>query len=394
MIGSRIGARVASFPGVAVGSGVDEISTQGSQTTLTLTLGDSADPVITGGDAFAITAIVNNTGAATANTLSLAVTLDSSLAFVSASGTGWTCAAVGQVVTCTRATLSVGVGPTITINVTTGGSALTASTSGSCTCANAPTATDTETTVVNLVTKDATAGIYFPNSSTEWSNFLTRKGLVAAVPSGLYLLQEASGNAADSIGVATLTASGSGFTYQSTVSGFSRKAIASTDGAAAKLTSTDASLPDISTASFLALLVCLMPTGAPAAARNILSFGGGGSTRCSFELNTTPRLRTLSTTGNIAVFANDPTGANIVRPLGLKCNRTGTVVTGYDDVEKATPTFGATMTGKALTILSNGGGGMAGGWMYMATWFGAAAELSDTNFKALWTALGWSPAWS
>jgi uncharacterized repeat protein (TIGR01451 family) len=53
------------------------------------------------------------------------------VAFQTATGIGWTCTAAGQIVTCTRATLLVGAGPSISIRVTTpptGGSITTSAT--------------------------------------------------------------------------------------------------------------------------------------------------------------------------------------------------------------------------------------------------------------------------
>lgn len=121
-------------------------------TTLTVGLADSADPV-EGGTNYDYTAVVTNTGAETATSVSATITLDASLAFVSGSGTGWIVTRVGRVVTGTRATLAVGAAPTITITVTAGSSAVTASTTADAIAANAPAATqDVETTVVQATT--------------------------------------------------------------------------------------------------------------------------------------------------------------------------------------------------------------------------------------------------
>jgi uncharacterized repeat protein (TIGR01451 family) len=364
--------------------------------TQTVTVTDSADPVITGGDAFSYTVQVHNSGlsgSGTAKNLSCAVTLDSSLSYVSSSGTGWSIGVSGQVVTATISTLAVGDANPITINVTTGGAALTAATSAALTADNATTANGSQNTTVNLIDKDATAGIYFPSSSTQWTNFIARKGLSVSVPDSLYLLQETAGNdATDTIGGITLTHSGTGSTYQTTVSGYSRKAITQTDGSTFQLRSSSGSLPNINTTSLTVFTVVLMPSSAPAAVRNVISMGGSGATRCALELNTTPRLRADSTTTNLQAAASNPTGSNTVRPVALKCDRTNNVVTGYSDQEKFTPTFGSTMTGQQLTLCSNGAGGIAGGYLYAVAWFGAHAEISDANQKSLWQAMGYSPA--
>lgn len=126
-----------------------------SETTLTVAVADSADPVAAG-TGYNYTVIVTNTGDEAASSVSAAVTLTapsvdgSSLTFVSASGTGWTCNEVAQVVTCTRATLAAGVAPTITIAVSpVGGGAASVSAAALVTASNVEDdATDNESTAI------------------------------------------------------------------------------------------------------------------------------------------------------------------------------------------------------------------------------------------------------
>jgi hypothetical protein len=80
----------------------------------------------------------------------------------------------------------------------------------------------------NDVTVDSSSGRPVPATSIEWSNLLEGTGL--PTPSSLWLMQETSGNVADSIGTRTGTAS-SGMTYQVSASGWTRKGIqVTTDG--------------------------------------------------------------------------------------------------------------------------------------------------------------------
>ena len=74
--------------------------------------------------------VSNAGGAATSGTVTVTDTLPAGLTYASATGTGWTCGAAGQTVTCTRATaLAAGASyPAITVNVNvlqTAGSSLT-----------------------------------------------------------------------------------------------------------------------------------------------------------------------------------------------------------------------------------------------------------------------------
>jgi uncharacterized repeat protein (TIGR01451 family) len=84
---------------------------------LVLTLAASPEPVATGGS-LTYTLAIRNAGPAVATSVSLTDTLPAGVTFVSATGTGWTCAAAGQEVSCTRATLDFGDAPPIDLVVT------------------------------------------------------------------------------------------------------------------------------------------------------------------------------------------------------------------------------------------------------------------------------------
>lgn len=386
MIGIRAGLALGLRTGVAAGLAADPIrATTGTSTTQTVSVTDSADPVITGADAFSYTVQYTNTGAATANSVSVVVTLDASLAYVSASGTGWSISQNAGVVTCTRATAAVGAAPAITVNVTTGTSALTASTSAQATASNAGTANGSQTTTVQLVSKDASGGKYVPASSTEWTNFIARKGLSVAVPDSLHLLQEASGSPADSIGAFPLTVVGTP-TYSTAATGWTRVGISFTDGQAAELNSTSASLPSITTNSCTTLLFAIVT--ATAGARAVIQHGT--TTVDQTRVNSTgPHLQVASGVNTATGTGASPVGA--MRPYGLRTNRTSSTTSGNSDAELLTPTFGSP-TNKKIGIGSNGNT-PAMNVVYAAHWFNANAEITDANWRALLQALGWTVGW-
>lgn len=89
---------------------------------LVLTLAASPEPVVTGGS-LTYTLAMRNLGPAVATSVSVTDTLPAGVTFVSATGTGWTCAAAGQDVSCTRATLDFGDAPPIDLVVTAPASA-------------------------------------------------------------------------------------------------------------------------------------------------------------------------------------------------------------------------------------------------------------------------------
>jgi uncharacterized repeat protein (TIGR01451 family) len=62
------------------------------------------------------TAATTNNGPNVAGATTVSTTLSPNLSYVSASGTGWSCAAAAQVVSCTRASAALGAQPAITIN--------------------------------------------------------------------------------------------------------------------------------------------------------------------------------------------------------------------------------------------------------------------------------------
>jgi uncharacterized repeat protein (TIGR01451 family) len=137
---------------------------------LAIVIADSADPVAAGA-AFSYTVSTGNAGPAVASSVSVVVTLDASLTFVSASGTGWTCNAVGQVVTCTRASLAVVTAPDITINVTAGNSSTTATTTGTIVASNGAIVTATpQTTSIVRPTMSATF-VDAPDPAVTSTNF-------------------------------------------------------------------------------------------------------------------------------------------------------------------------------------------------------------------------------
>lgn len=361
-----------------------------SNTTLSVALTDNADPVMSQ-SAVIYSCVVTNTGANSATAITCTIVLDASLTFVSANGTGWSIGNVGNTITATLGTLAAGTpANTITVNATTGNSTLTASNTGDASASNAPAATQSvQTTSVLLVSKDATSGIRCPASGTEWTNLMTLAGLVSGNPGSLWLMQEASGSLADSIGSVTLSQLGTGHLYAQSVTGWSRKAATCVDGTANQRWGNSTTAPDPSLTSVLYLAWIRMPaSSAPAATRDIM----GGPNNLEVKLTTTPRLQAVDTT-NTGTAVNSPVGAT--RPVLLKLDRTNSACTMYTDQEKVTVTYAAGVSAGALVHFGGQSTGAADvGYLYGCEFSGSNAEISDANVKTLLQTAGWTIPWT
>ncbi len=97
---------------------------------LGVTLSDSPDPV-QAGQTLTHTIEVTNHGPHPAPSVAATTTLDSALAFVAASGTGWSCGHAAGVVTCTRASLAVAATSTVTVTSTAPANGTTVTTAAS-----------------------------------------------------------------------------------------------------------------------------------------------------------------------------------------------------------------------------------------------------------------------
>lgn len=235
------------------------------------------------------------------------------------------------------------------------------------------------------VTRDA-SGIYRPANAAEWAIIMTAADIASGGPSALHLFQEPSGNLADSIGSFPLTASGTGTTYQQTIVGWSAKGVAMTSGSTGLFQSVSAALPDISTTSMFALAYAQPTT--TAATRDVVGVGAA-STRVLAQTTATTGAPRVMCGGNSAGGAVSASGA--MRPWGLQINRTANFAALYTDAERISPSFGATVAGKSISVGNFAAGTATCVYTMLAVFFGAAAELTNAQVRALYTALGWTP---
>lgn len=233
------------------------------------------------------------------------------------------------------------------------------------------------------VTRDSTSSILVPSNSTEWGTFLTAIGSTIPVPSHLYLLQEASGNALDAIGVLPLVASGA-LVYSKVISGWNRTAIGGTT-TAGTTSLTNSVAANIALNSTLALAFISFTTP-PVSIRNAMDWGS-----VSVQLPAVSNKLRLRESPNLA----DTTGSHTigVHPILVSFNNTNTSLTLYTDLEKITITWTAG-AGSFFRLIGSVSGDTVTDWLYAATWEGSAAETTDAQAKLLIQGLGYSPTWT
>lgn len=243
------------------------------------------------------------------------------------------------------------------------------------------------------VSRDALSGIYCPANAAEWAQTLLVAGLLSSGPSLLWLCQEPNGNLADAISAFTGTVTGAPITYNQAVAGWTRTGIFTSAGGTGMIRNTDAGLPDVSSMSSLVIAYIQTP-GSAALARNYVQVTPALVTRASLSLSSNGRLMTFS--GPNQNFGTTTALFGTVQPFVLRVNRTNGTQTAFNAVDKIVATFSNTITGKALII---GGDGIvadvAGSQvtLYVAEFFGNAAELTDAQLKILLITLGWPITW-
>jgi hypothetical protein len=226
--------------------------------------------------------------------------------------------------------------------------------------------------------------IGIPQNATEWAAVLSAAAISSGGPSSLYLLQEAAGNLADSIGGLTMTAGGAGVTYRRALADWNVKALEFSEGGNAVFTTTSASLPNPATTSQARIMYAAMYSGG--SEQNMYLWGtagfsalaripGGGGTQWEVA------------DGGVKV-TNATNVTDTIRPFVHVRKATATTrVDAYTDNAHVSGTFG-TVTGKSNTI------GCSFGTphftpFYCVDFFGAAAEFVTADVKTILQTLNW-----
>lgn len=240
------------------------------------------------------------------------------------------------------------------------------------------------TTGIAGVTRDALNGNYYPANATEWNNLLAAAGDGAGGPGSAWLMQQAAGNAADTIGSVTLTASGTAMLYEQGVPGAARKCIRGIDGTANQKFVNSTTAPNPSLTSTMLVMFLDIPS-TPAAVRDVAFFASNSDLR----YNSSGKLRVV---GSVNTDGAATPGAS-QRWVVLQNNITAGSLKVFTDQEVIT---GSWVLPTSLTMIALGGQSApagAVGYAYAAEFSGAAAERSQAQIKTLLTTLGATIPW-
>lgn len=251
----------------------------------------------------------------------------------------------------------------------------------------------TDGAVAPTWTIDATSGKGVPASSAEWATLISELAIGAA-PSSLYLMQEASGNIADTIGAVPLTASGAGRSYANVISGWSRLALGTADGVAGSFGVASGVGPNMSTTS--AAMLAYLRIDNATAERSLMAFSTTASDLVQVNVTATGIPRAYIDAGNTLGVTAHEGGAAI--PVLLVYDRTNARARVYTNAEKILPVYGAVaLDGEKFYGAASGGVANATSrFLYSCWWTGANAEWlsTDANAKSLLQKLGWTIPWS
>jgi hypothetical protein len=234
----------------------------------------------------------------------------------------------------------------------------------------------------------------FPYGPNEWIDFLTAAGLGNwSAPNIINGCQDSASPLADQSGNGfTMVAAGTGISYQGTLTGYSRKGVNFTTGDSGNFSNSSTSLPNLSSASFMHLLIANVT--APGAARGLMNLGpGSSSSQVTFTSTNKVEVFSGASGVNHATGSASPTGS--WQAYVNQSNFTTTLTNVYDNLESLTVSnsgvsgqlirFGVTNAEQLSPTMTVS---------YHVAWFGAAAERSTQDIFDMQSCLGWSPTYN
>ena len=233
---------------------------------------------------------------------------------------------------------------------------------------------------------DAASGRGVPDSAQQWSELIANNGLSISSPGGLWLMQETGGPLVPTIGTVMLSDSNTNAsTYQHAVQGWTRHAVATTANQSTTFgNSSSSELPDVSSKSMMILLYYATPN--PPTQQSSIVFGGSGPGYAEVGIDSTDHFKL---TANSVINTGSVAHGRDVVPIVMKLDIDHAQQVLYVDHEKISGVNSPLAGSRGLLLAAAAHPDPEGRWLYMATWYGASAEMTDTQVNSLLTALGW-----
>ena len=214
-------------------------------------------------------------------------------------------------------------------------------------------------------------GLFVPESAADF----TQLGIAA--PDSLWLVQEASGNLADTIASEALSPVSTPV-FQQGITAWNRDSVFA-NGAADASANTGGAY-DIGASQSVAMLVYafsidaanrsimhLTPSASPNDFNLVIAGGSSGQLRLRFA-------------GNTVNGSADHTAGVLTRPILMVLDQNAGTIKAHSDLEEVTGTFSASaLTGSSLGFMANLLAGTNVGVQLAAIWYGANAEGLDKN---------------
>lgn len=239
----------------------------------------------------------------------------------------------------------------------------------------------------NYVTRDATSGFFVPASPTDWTNLLQGSGIPN--PTSTWQLQETSGNLSDTTGMAgvTLTAhAGTGLTYGTTVSGWSRKALSFTDASTSYFTSSSTTWCNPKTTA-CTVLALVGTTGNPAAERQALLIGDNNGNKATLSHVSIGPVGNYGNDwwNNSATAGSSGKTTATIQPWLIATNPSTSFTGGHSGGFDYSPTWSA---GTSATGTFTLGGGAPLNYVYAAGWAGTGLTAAQMDIVASRVSIG------
>jgi hypothetical protein len=242
-----------------------------------------------------------------------------------------------------------------------------------------------------FVPQDAAAGIYLPETLSQFRILAAYAGLTGMEPSNGYLLQEASGDAADSFGAETLpdtTLEG----YQQAVTDWTRTAVTTgPQGDPSYFFDSGGTWPNKATTSTLTLLLYAR-TAAVTGTRDLMAIGATTvAALLNVQITADGFLKLTVGAGDSATGAVDY-GADVVVPIIVQHDVTNEVTRLITDQEVLAPDFSVLETGAGIAL--GGVDSSPGAYLYALMFEGESAELTLTQIRTFLQTMGFTVTWS